>query len=335
MPFEGEEQPSSSTRNMRRSPDSEPAPLISIVTPSFNQRRFIEQTVLSLQRQTYQNFEHIIVDAGSTDGTLEVLRKHETAYAMVWSSEPDSGMYHGINKGLRKARGEILAYLNSDDLYLPWTLEVVADHFARNPSTDLLYGDVVLLHEGSMTFELTFCPQFNLNWAISIGGLYQPTVFWSRRIYQNLGGFDEALKCVGDYEYWLRVAKRGTVRKVNEFLAVDRLQHEAKRFVQKELLAEELTRVRRSYGGDDSKTLRKWLYRTYGYMSTRSYMSQFLAERARKRHTGRGDWGGLLGVPDLVLPPWYRLLLRFLPFRGNAWGAWQVGNLPANTGVGA
>jgi glycosyltransferase involved in cell wall biosynthesis len=95
---------------MHRSPDMSQQPLISIVTPSFNQRRYIEDTVLSLQRQTYQNFEHIIVDAGSTDGTLEVLRKHETAYAMTWASEPDSGMYQGINKGLRKARGQILAY---------------------------------------------------------------------------------------------------------------------------------------------------------------------------------------------------------------------------------
>ena len=320
---------------MHRSPDMSQQPLISIVTPSLNQRRYIEDTVLSLQRQTYQNFEHIIVDAGSTDGTLEVLRKHETAYAMTWASEPDSGMYQGINKGLRKARGQILAYLNSDDLYLPWTLEVVADYFARNASTDLLYGDVVHLDETSTAFELTFCPQFNLNWAISVGGLYQPTVFWSRRIYEKLGGFDETLKCVGDYEYWLRIAKRGTIRKLNEFLAVDRLQHEAKRFVQKGLLAEELTRVRSSYGWDDSKTLRKAMYRTYGYMSTRSCMSHFLAERALTRPAVRGDWGGLLGVPDLVLPPWNRLLLRFLPFLGKTLGPWLVRNLPADTGVGA
>jgi glycosyltransferase involved in cell wall biosynthesis len=310
-------------------------PLISIVTPSFNQRRYIEDTVLSLQRQSYQMFEHIIVDAGSTDGTLEVLRKHQTTYAMTWCSEPDSGMYHGINKGLRRARGKILAYLNSDDLYFPWTLQVVADHFVRNASTDLLYGDVVHLHEGSKTFELTFSPKFTLKWAISIGGLYQPTVFWSRRIYENLGGFDETLKCVGDYEYWLRVAKQGTVRKVNEFLAVDRLQPEAKRFVQKELLAEELTQVRRSYGWDDSKFLRKWLYRTYGYLSTRSCMSHFLAERALKRPIERGAWRGLLGVPDLVLPPWHGLLLRFLPFIGKTAGPWLVGNLPVDTGAGA
>src|SRR5437773_10662099 len=98
-------------------------PLISVITPSYNQRRFIEDTIQSLQRQTYSNFEHIVVDAGSTDGTLEVLKKHETAYNMTWSSEPDSGMYHGINKGLRRAKGQSLAYLNSDDLYFAWTLE--------------------------------------------------------------------------------------------------------------------------------------------------------------------------------------------------------------------
>ena len=95
-------------------------PLISVITPSYNQRRFIEDTIQSLQRQTYSNFEHIVVDAGSTDGTLEVLKKHETAYNMTWSSEPDSGMYHGINKGLRRAKGQILAALipEGQTLYL-------------------------------------------------------------------------------------------------------------------------------------------------------------------------------------------------------------------------
>ena len=310
-------------------------PLISVVTPSFNQRRFIKDTIRSLRRQTYQNFEHIVVDAGSTDGTLEVLKRHETEYAMTWSSEPDSGMYDGINKGLRKSKGQILAYLNSDDLYLPWTLQVVAEYFSRNSQTDLLYGDVVYLDEARRTFELTFCPQFNLNWAISVGGLYQPTVFWSRRIYDELGGFDETLKCVGDYEYWLRIATHGAVRKLNEFLAVDRLQREAKRFVQGELLSAELKRVRKNYGWEDSKTLRKAMYRTYGYMSIRALMCRFLAQRARKQPTARGDWAGLLGVPNLALPPSNRLLLRFLPFLGKASGPWLVDNLPADTGVGA
>src|SRR4030067_3134955 len=92
-------------------------PLVSIITPSLNQGEFIEETILSVKNQTYENIEHIIVDGGSTDDTLNILKKYAGSYRMRWLSEPDNGMYQAINKGMRLANGEILAYLNSDDLY--------------------------------------------------------------------------------------------------------------------------------------------------------------------------------------------------------------------------
>src|SRR5690349_9655830 len=104
-------------------------PLVSIVTPSLNRVDLIESTLRSVRSQSYPNVEHIVVDGGSTDGTLEVLRRYEGTYGLRWMSEPDQGMYDAINKGLAMARGEILAYLNTDDLYLPWTIDTVVSTF--------------------------------------------------------------------------------------------------------------------------------------------------------------------------------------------------------------
>lgn len=108
-------------------------PLVSIITPSFNQGDFIADNILCIRNQMYKNIEHIIIDGSSTDDTLEVLKKYEGSYNMRWVSEPDNGMYEAVNKGLKMSKGEILAYLNSDDLYLPWTVKVVVRFFQQDP----------------------------------------------------------------------------------------------------------------------------------------------------------------------------------------------------------
>ena len=101
--------------------------LVSIVTPTLDRVDLLRHTIESVKRQTHANLEHIIVDGGSTDGTLELLTRYEGSYPMRWVSEPDDGMYQAINKGLRSASGDILAYLNSDDLYFPWTVDTVVE----------------------------------------------------------------------------------------------------------------------------------------------------------------------------------------------------------------
>ena len=106
-------------------------PRISIVTPTFNSEEYLETCILSIRNQHYENLEHIIVDGGSTDSTLEIIRKYELDYPLRWISEPDDGMYDAINKGFSMSSGDILAWLNSDDFYFPWTCEVVAGTFYK------------------------------------------------------------------------------------------------------------------------------------------------------------------------------------------------------------
>jgi len=307
--------------------------MVSIITPSYNQGEFIEDTILSITGQTYRNLEHIVVDGGSTDNTLDILRKYAGTYDLSWSSEPDEGMYQAINKGLKKAKGDILCYLNTDDLYLPWTLEAVVGYFTRNQQVDLLYGDIIHLDDTKGTIELTFSPPFNLKWAIVTGGLYQPAVFWSRRAYERVGGLDETLQIGGDYEYWIRIAMLGSVKKVTEFLAVDRSHDNRKCFVQSDLSEEELSQIRRRYGAPTiPNEALKFIYRFYGYFWTRCYMTLFIVKSLRSDGRSRRFWPFFLNTGNVHLPSTSRLILRLLPYVGKRLSPWVINNLPIGCG---
>src|SRR6266513_4869973 len=117
-------------------------PRISIITPSFNQAQFLEETILSVLNQRYPNLEYIVIDGGSTDGCVDVIKRYEDRLAF-WVSEPDRGQPHAINKGLAKATGEIVAFINSDDVYLPGALSTVASHFIESPERGWLCGDTL------------------------------------------------------------------------------------------------------------------------------------------------------------------------------------------------
>ncbi|HEC86471.1 MAG TPA: glycosyltransferase [Thermoplasmatales archaeon] len=302
-------------------------PLVSIVTPSYNQGQFIEETILSVKNQNYPNIEHIIVDGGSTDNTLEILKKYEGTYNMRWVSEPDEGMYQAINKGLRMAKGEILSYLNSDDLYLPWTVETVVAHLTKNLSVDLVYGDVISLDMENKTLELIICPPFNLKFLHRAGGFFQPTVFWRRKVFEQLGGFDETLKFVADCDYWMKVGTIFGIRKINEVLAIDRLHGSAKRSLYPDVWRNELKEVRKRYckSGLIQKNLELFIYRLYGPFWQRYYMVKFLY-RYLTRHKSKDQsaWSRFLSIKDLQMAPWHQLLIRFVPFIGRRNPRWTI-----------
>lgn len=200
--------------------NSETQPLVSIITPSYNQGQFIEYAIRSIKNQTYSNFEHVIVDGASTDDTLEVIQSHAGSYTMRWVSEPDEGMYDAINKGLRMARGDILAYLNCDDMYFPWSVETAVRHLDTRM---MIYGDSIELNMDTGVVDLRIISPFNSAYYRSIGTIIQPTVFFRREVMERIGVFDDTLRNLGDVEYWLRCDAAGfRIGKVNEFLAIER-----------------------------------------------------------------------------------------------------------------
>jgi glycosyltransferase involved in cell wall biosynthesis len=223
--------------------------LVTVITPVLNRVETIGSCLDSVTRQTYQPLEHIVVDGGSTDGTLELLRGYSPSHDFRWVSERDSGMYEAINRGMALARGDVIAYLNSDDFYLPWSVEVAVR--ALRSGVDLVYGDLGILRthlsHQSDGFYMQFYPDFDLRYYSFVGTIAQPTVFWRRSLMERLGPFDTRYRLIGDCEYWLRAAMGGAkLRHISELMAVQVDHGSTLRETQTVRLREEFYQLRRA-----------------------------------------------------------------------------------------
>jgi glycosyltransferase involved in cell wall biosynthesis len=291
-------------------------PLVSIITPSLNQGTYIAQAISSVGEQEYPHVEHIIVDGGSTDETLDVIRSYEDIYDLRWISEPDGGMYEAINKGLHMARGEILAYLNSDDQYFPWTVSTVVEAMDAHPNAGFVFGDMLSVDEGAEWGMLFFSPPFGR--ACARRPLYQPTVFWRRSVFEDCGGFDESLQCASDYDYWMRIGARHEACKVNEVLAIERLRSDNKRFAHRETLLRELDEVRYRY---KRPRIRVLMHRAYIFLCRRYYLSRFLLaylQHSRLSAEYDGPWAAFLTRNGEVWVSFAAALATLLPFTSRA-----------------
>lgn len=206
-------------------------PKISIVTPSYNQAEYIEDTLKSVLNQEYPNLEYIVIDGGSTDGSDKIIKKYEGALA-YWVSEPDRGQTHAINKGLARATGDILAYLNSDDIYLEGALLDVANFANSYDDVDLIHGKCAIIDRfgqrtGGRSASIETYPEIVDLWRVwwNERNFVQPEVFWTRRIMEKIGSFNESLFWVMDYDYWLRILEAGgKVGAIDREIAGFRLQ---------------------------------------------------------------------------------------------------------------
>lgn len=188
----------------------EPAatPLVSIVTPVLNGARYLEATLRSVREQTHPRLEHVIVDGGSTDGTLDLLR---AAPGIVWASGPDAGMYDAINRGLRQAAGDILAYQNADDRYAtPDAVASVVEVFRARPDVDVVYGDFRYVSPDGRPLEDVRAPEFDARRLRRFNFVPPHSTFVRRRVLHERGVWlDPALRFAGDWEWFLRIAEAG------------------------------------------------------------------------------------------------------------------------------
>jgi len=207
--------------------DGSPWPRISIITPSYNQGQFLEETIRSVLLQGYPNLEYIIIDGGSTDESLDIIKQYEPWLA-YWVSEPDRGQSHAINKGLRRASGEIIAYLNSDDMYLTETIRKVVEFLFQHEDVDVVYGDCRVVDEESHLIYVARSREFDLFVELCRNFVKQPTVFMRRKLLDLVGYFDEELHYVLDIDYWFRAAMRTRFAYLPLELAVFRLTKETK-----------------------------------------------------------------------------------------------------------
>jgi glycosyltransferase involved in cell wall biosynthesis len=194
-------------------------PRISIVTPSYNQEAFIDETICSVLSQGYPNLEYVVIDGGSTDGSVEIIRKYEHQLT-YWVSEHDAGQYDAINKGFSKATGDIMAWLNSDDKYMPWTFQVIGDIFSTLPEVEWLTTLYPIMWDASgratgCHYQDGYSRQgFFRGENLPGAGWYarcwiqQESTFWRRSLWERTGGYvDASLALAGDFELWARFFK--------------------------------------------------------------------------------------------------------------------------------
>lgn len=193
--------------------------LISVITVTFNSRRYLEETITGVLCQEYGDLEYILVDGGSTDGTLDIIRSHAATDSRVrWVSEPDGGISDAFNKGIRMARGEIVGIINSDDTYTPGALRLVAEAFAMHPDSDVVHGDMIRFQGETPLFRLTPAPVDGRIWYDM--PLNHPATFVRRQAYDRAGLYDTGLKVAMDYDMVLRLYRAGCrFHRINGVLA--------------------------------------------------------------------------------------------------------------------
>ncbi len=203
-------------------------PRITVVTPSLNQGRYIEDAIRSVLEQDYPNLEYIVRDGGSTDETIDILRRYEEHLSRL-VIEPDGGPADAINKAFSEATGDILAWLNADDLYLPGTLHAIAEAFAADSTADLVYGEGWYIDEAGARIEpCRFVRRaFNRRYLVNKDPILQPASFWRRAVWERTGDLDTSLRWVFDWEWFIRAHERASFRYLPRELAYYRVQPRA------------------------------------------------------------------------------------------------------------
>jgi glycosyltransferase involved in cell wall biosynthesis len=301
---------------MTKVPESNPAPTnlppkISIVTPSFNQGQFLEETILSVLNQNYPNLEYLIIDGGSTDDSVEIIRRYEDRLNF-WVSEKDRGQVHAINKGLAKCTGEIFAYINSDDVYLPGAFDAAAAHFQTHPQSEWVCGDTVMFGEGHQTelirADVPKSAAHCLSWAYTAP---QPGHFWKRSLMGE--GFDEAWRYDFDHDLYVRLLLAGHKCEHIELpFAAYRLHAASKTVAEQRKFDEEFDRSAELYEGRLHGADRRWC------RSTRFLRQSYAASAAGKKSDG-ARWlvRALATYPEGVMKRPFWGCLRKLTLNGS------------------
>jgi glycosyltransferase involved in cell wall biosynthesis len=220
---------------------SEREPLVTIVTPCLNAARFLEQTILSVLDQDYPRMEYIVMDGGSTDGTLDILRKYE--HSVHWQSAPDRGTADALNRGFGLGKGEILGFLNADDLYHPGAVTGAVGHLRENPEAAGVYGDAWWIDENGARIAPYPVRDFDRATLERECFICQPASFFRRGPFESTGGLDPNFNLTFDYDFWLRLTRTFSMQRIDATLADSRMHHANKTLGQRDSVFRETFKV--------------------------------------------------------------------------------------------
>lgn len=243
---------------------------ISVITPSYDQGRFIERTIQSVLSQDVPALEYLVCDGGSTDETVEILRRYENR--LRWVSEPDGGQGDAVNKGILHTSGDIIGWLNSDDIYYPGVLGLVLNFFEQNPTVDVVYGEANHIDEHDTVLEPYYTEPWNYERLKEVCYLCQPAVFFRRRIVEAKGLLDPSLRYCMDYEYWLRLGADTKFVHLNEILAGSRLYYNNKTLGSRVAVHREIIEMTQKRLG---QTPQRWIFNyAHTVMETKNFQRQ-------------------------------------------------------------
>ena len=291
-------------------------PLVSIVTPSYNQASFLEAAICSVLDQDYPHIEYWVMDGGSTDGSVEIIQRYKDRIS-GWVSEPDSGQADAINKGFDCSTGEIIAWLNSDDLYRPGALKSAVAVFEQHPEVGLVYSDVDSIDSSGALFNRMTYAHYQLEDLMAFNIIGQPGVFFRRSALEKAGQLDPSYHYLLDHHLWLRIALITSLKYVpGEVWSAARMHPGAKNVAHAEEFGEEAFR------------LAKWMHidqRFAPYIKEISHRvwagahrinAFYLLDGGKPGASLKAYWRGFWQYPPAVLQDWRRILFAILsPFK--------------------
>jgi glycosyltransferase involved in cell wall biosynthesis len=296
-------------------------PRVTIVTPSYNQASFLEQTMLSVLGQDYPDLEYMVVDGASSDGSVDIIRKYAAAgdagrKLAWWVSERDHGQAEAINKGLARATGDIVAWLNSDDVYQPGAIQAAVDAFQQHPQAGLVFGDVLSIDGDNRVINLMHFGDYGLDDLVTFHIISQPGVFMRRSVLQKAGLLDTRYHYLLDHQLWLRMAREAGVVYVPRNLAAARFHAGAKNVAQAARFGQEAYNIlewmqTQPVLGDRLQALKK-----RAWAGAHKFNARYLLDGSQPWPALKSYARSLACHAPTALPEWHRMLYAILCLLG-------------------